>query len=150
VRAWEARFLHVSFALATATGALYGILKYFVPAKDPDSNMAVPWQPMVLKAHILFVPLLVFGIGLVFSRHALVRYRAGEKQGRRSGISLLASAAPVVFSGYLIQALTGPTAARVVGWTHAAIGLLLAGFWLAHGIAQPVDEDDEDEGNRRA
>ena len=147
----EARFLHLAFALVSATGVLYGVLKYFVPARDPDSNMAVPWQQAVLKAHILVAPLLVFGVGLVFSRHALGRFRAGEKQGRRSGISLLSSAAPVVFSGYLIQALTGPTAVRVTGWTHAAMGFLLAAFWLLHGISQPVDEeDDEDEANRRA
>ena len=147
----EARFLHLAFALASVTGVVYGVLKYFVPARDPDSNMAVPWQPAVLKAHVLLVPLLVFGVGLVFSRHAVGRFRAGEKQGRRSGVSLLASAAPVVFSGYLIQALTGPTAVRLTGWTHAALGFLLAAFWLLHGIAQPVDEeDDEDEANRRA
>ena len=147
----EARFLHLAFALASITGVVYGVLKYFVPARDPDSNMAVPWQPAVLKAHVLLVPLLVFGVGLVFSRHALGRFRAGEKQGRRSGVSLLASAAPVVFSGYLIQALTGPTAVRITGWAHAALGFLLASFWLLHGIAQPVDEeDDEDENNRRA
>jgi len=149
VKPWEARLNHLAFTLVTLTGVVYGVLKYFVPARDPDSNMAVPWQPMVLKAHVLAAPLLVFGIGLIFSRHALGRFRAGEKRGRRYGILLLAIAAPVVFSGYLIQALTGPTAVRVVGWSHSVVGILLASFWFAHQWARPVTDVryDEPEGS---
>jgi hypothetical protein len=129
---WEARFNHAAVAAAAATGVLYGVLKYAVPARDPDSNMAVPWQPAVLKAHVVLAPLVVFGLGLVFRRHALARFRAGEREGRRSGFLLLVIAAPVVFSGYAVQVLTGETATKVVGWGHAATGALFGAVWLAH------------------
>jgi len=132
VTVWEARFNHAAALAATATGVLYGVLKYAVPVRDPDSNMAVPWQPDVLKAHVVLAPLLVFGLGLIFRRHAIARLRAGEREGRRSGFLLLAFAAPVVFSGYAIQILTGGTATKVVGWGHAAAGGLFGALWLAH------------------
>jgi hypothetical protein len=146
VKAWEARYNHAALAATALSGVVYGVLKYFVPARDPDSTMAVPWQPAVLKAHVLAAPFLVFGLGLIFARHALGRLKAGERQGRRSGLLLLALGAPAVLSGYLIPALTGAAAARWTGWIHTALGVLLAAFWLSHRISRPVSREDEPPG----
>lgn len=145
MKPWEARLNVGALAATAVTGAAYGGLKYFVPARDPDSNMAVPWQPAVLKSHVLVAPLLVFGLGLLFRRHALKRLRIGMKRGRRTGVLLLAWSAPAVFSGYAVQALAGEEAARYVGWGHAALGVLFTAGWLIHLRGRSERGADPDE-----
>lgn len=132
MKAWESRLANGALVAVAATGIAYGMLKYFVPATDPDSPFAHPWQPGILKAHLLAAPLFVFGIGLLFRQHALGRLKAGRQDGRRSGMSLLFAAAPLVVSGYSIQVLTGETATRWTGWLHAALGVLFTAVWAFH------------------
>src|SRR5262249_59208366 len=53
VKRWEALVNHLGWGIVAASGLLYGVLKYFVHGSDPDSRLAVPWQPSVLAAHVL-------------------------------------------------------------------------------------------------
>lgn len=132
MRRWEAWTNHLGWALVSASGILYGVLKYFVGSPDPDSRLGHPWQPSVLAAHILLAPAAIFGLGLVFRRHALARWRMGEREGRKTGTILLFAAFALILSGYLLQAFTGESARRWTGWLHAAIGLLVAAAYALH------------------
>ena len=141
MKRWEAWTNHVGWSLAALSGLVYAWFKYFAPASDPDSRMAHPLQPTVLALHVLAAPIAVFGLGLVFRRHALARIRMGERQGRRSGVSMAALAVPLALSGYLIQALTGEAARRWTGWGHAALGLVFVAAYALHPRRSALPDD---------
>jgi hypothetical protein len=132
VTRWEAWLNFAGFALVGASGVAYGMMKYFLPAADPYSRLSSPWEPWALKLHVLAAPFLVFGLGLLLRRHALARLASGQRTGRRTGIALILVAAPVALSGYLIQVLTGEEARRLLGWSHALLGLLFLVAFAAH------------------
>lgn len=132
MRRWEAWTNHVGWSLTAVSGLVYGIFKYFVTSPDPDSRLSHPWQPAVLAVHVLAAPVAVFGLGLLFRRHALARIAAGEPEGRRTGLSLTWLAIPLALSGYLLQAQSGDAARRWTGWLHAGVGLLFAVAYAGH------------------
>jgi hypothetical protein len=142
VKRWEAWTNHAGWLLAAASGLLYGYFKYFAPAADPDSRLAHPLQPTVLALHVLAAPVAVFGLGLVFRRHALARLRMGERQGRRTGAWMAALAIPLAVSGYVLQVVTGDAARRWTGWGHAAAGLLFAAAYAVHPRQSGAFPDD--------
>jgi hypothetical protein len=111
------------------------------PTTDPDSRLATPWQPSVLAVHLLAAPIAVFGLGLLFRRHALARWITGERQGRRTGGLMFWLAVPLGVSGYMISVLTGELTRRWTGWIHAAIGLLFAAGYALHPRASALPED---------
>jgi hypothetical protein len=120
---------NLSTALAALTGLTYGVMKYYLAGRDPDSRLGHPLQPTVAKAHLLVVPVVVFAFGLLFRSHALQRLKGKETRGPSSGALMLLFFAPLVFTGYGVQALPD---ARAVGWAHAALGVLFALYWLVH------------------
>lgn len=149
MKRWEARLNHAAWALVAVTGLVYGALKYFGPASDPDSRIGSPWQPAFLAGHVLLAPLAVFALGLIFRRHALVRWRSGQREGRPSGRVLFLAVIPLGLSGYLIQVLTGAGVRRWTGWVHAALGAVFALAYLVHPRGAPersgTDARAEDE-----
>ena len=141
---WEVWLIRLGFALASASGVLYGVMKYFLPASNPDSRVGHPWQPAVLAAHLLAAPIAVFCMGLLLRGHALPRLKRGEREGRATGIALSAIGLPLVFSGYLVQVFTGDIARRATGWLHAAVGLVFTLAFLLHRPAsRPPDDASE-------
>lgn len=141
---WEAWAIRAGFGLASASGILYGVMKYFLTNPDPDSRVGHPWQPALLAAHILAAPAAVFGMGLLLRGHVLPRLRRGEREGRVTGLTLLGIGLPVVLSGYLVQVFTGEAARKATGWLHAAVGLVFALTFLLHVPAsRPPDDPAE-------
>jgi hypothetical protein len=131
MKRWEAWWNHAALAAVSLTGVLYGVFKYWVPGPDPDSRAGHPLQPLWLKAHVLIAPFAIFGVGLLLRRHALLRLRAGEQNGRRTGAAMLWIFAPLVLTGYLVQALVERGPIRAAGYSHAALGLVfLLGYAL--------------------
>ncbi|MFI5119720.1 MAG: hypothetical protein ACHQM4_04870 [Thermoanaerobaculia bacterium] len=132
---------HLACAFVGLSGAAYGVMKFFLPASDPDSRAGHPWQQPMLKVHILAAPFLVFALGLVFSGHALARLRGGTDPGRTSGAGLLGFAAPMILTGGLIQVLTGDAARHWTGWIHAALGAFYVLAYAAHLLKKKPDEE---------
>lgn len=115
---------------ATVTGAGLFWTKYLVRSSDPWAVVNHPWQPWLLKTHILVVPLMVFAIGMIFTRHVWRHFRTRVRWGRRSGILTALATLPMVATGYLIQAVTH------AGWLQAlAIAHIVLGFAYAVGLA---------------
>jgi hypothetical protein len=85
-----------------------------------------PWEPFVLKAHILVSPILVFAVGSVWISHARKHYRGRVHLGRRTGIFIASAFAPMVFSGYAIQTVTAPAWLTAAVWVHLVAGGLFA------------------------
>src|SRR5262249_31523990 len=103
---WEAWIIRGGFGLAAASGILYGIAKYFLANPDPDSRAGHPWQPVFLAAHVLAAPAAVFAMGLLLRGHVLPRIRRGEREGRRTGLTLLAIGLAPVPPGDLVPVLS--------------------------------------------
>ncbi|HEV2064760.1 MAG TPA: hypothetical protein VGS00_09465 [Thermoanaerobaculia bacterium] len=141
MKRWEVWVNHAGWSLVALSGVAYGVLKHFVTSPDPDSRLSHPWQPALLAVHVLAAPVAVFGLGLLFRSHALARIAAGEREGRRTGVSMTRLAVPLALSGYLLQALTGDAARRWTGWLHAGAGLLFAAAYAAHPRRSRLPDD---------
>lgn len=122
-------------AATILSGVVYLWMKYLLVSEDPYSVVNHPLEPWALKVHVLVSPLLVFALGLIALKHVVEHLRRKVPVGRRSGLLLVGSAAPMVLSGYWIQVLTDDRWVRIAAWVHIAAGLLFAFGVAAHGLA---------------
>jgi hypothetical protein len=141
MKSWESWVNRVGVALAGASGIVYGVMKYFLAGANPDSRLGHPWQPVMLAAHVLAAPVAVFGLGLLWRSHALGRLQLLEKEGRRSGLTLLQVAPPLVFSGYIVEVLTGEALRKTTGWIHAALGAAFVLAFVLHLTGSRLPDD---------
>jgi hypothetical protein len=132
MKRWEAWWNHTALAAVSLTGLVYGVFKYFVVSPDPDSRVGHPWQPGLVKAHLLVAPFAVFGVGLILRRHALLKRRQAETSGRRTGALMLWLLLPLTLTGYLVQVFVEPGAVRATGWIHAGLGVLVLLAYALH------------------
>ena len=117
------------------TGVIYIWLKYLLVSDDPFAVVNHPLQPIVLKAHILVAPLLVFSLGMVALRHVWRHLQSGMREGRRSGLVTVLVLAPMILSGYLIQAVTEEGWLQAMAFSHIATGIIYGVGLLAHQFA---------------
>jgi hypothetical protein len=144
MKSWEAWTIRMGFGLVCASGVVYGVMKYFLTGTNSDSRLGHPWQPGVLAAHVLVAPVAVFAIGLLLRSHALAQLQRGQREGRGTGLALTVIGMPLVFSGYLVQVLTGEALRKGTGWIHATLGLVFAlAFFLHMPGSGPPDDAPE-------
>jgi hypothetical protein len=129
--------------LTTATGIVYMWMRYFMESTDPWAVVNHPLQGWFLKAHILVAPLLVFAVGMIAVRHVWRHFRAGIRHGRRSGLTTGIALAPMVATGYLIQAITAEGWLAAMAISHIGVGLLYTlglavHAWLGRRVRKPV------------
>lgn len=125
----------VTSVVTLATGVLYLWMKYLVESRDPFAVINHPWQPLMLKLHILVAPLLVFSVGMVALRHVWRHMKSRERSGRWSGLVTVAVLGPMIISGYLIQAVTHLGWLRALVIAHIATGVVYSVGLLAHQFA---------------
>ena len=124
--------LYLANALVGGTGLVYAWMIYFL---EPEGEFAIvnhPWQPHLQHLHIVLAPLLVFAIGHLWYQHAWLFLKSGVQPGRKSGISLLAMALPMVLSGYLIQVVMDDSWRSAWVIVHLATSALWLLAFLAH------------------
>lgn len=128
---FEAWLLHLGSVLVGGTGLVYAGMRYLAVPADPEAVVGHPWQPAVQHLHVLTAPLLVLAVGALFHAHAWTALRLGVRDGRASGLVLLASALPMIASGYLLQTAVDP------GWRRlwVAVHLVSSGLWIAGHLA---------------
>lgn len=124
-----------SSAAVTATGVVYAWMKYMLHPAEPWAVINHPLEPLVLKLHIITAPILVFGIGMITMRHIWPHFRGRLARGRSTGISSVLFAAPMIVTGYALQAMTSARWLSVVGYVHLAVGVLYALCAMVHAIA---------------
>lgn len=130
----ESAYLHVTFAAVAITGTIFPFMKYFMKTDDPFAVANHPWQPYLLDVHVVFAPLLAFGLGLIFSNHVLPGLRGGSAPGRTSGYVAILTVAPMILSGYLMQVVTHEQiqfAMRLAHWISSAVFTLA---YLGHQL----------------
>jgi hypothetical protein len=128
---WETWLLHVLTAVVTITGIVYFWMKYLLETGDPFQVINHPWQPFMLKSHILVAPALIFAVGLITKSHILRKLNT-TRVNRFSGGLALFSFPCMVISGYLLQVVTDETGSRIVLVLHLVTGVLFAGAYLIH------------------
>lgn len=132
------RFEKWSVWLSTAATALTGVgliwTKYFVTSEETWAVVNHPWEPWLLKAHILAAPALIFAVGLIASRHIWQHYRAGIRWGRKVGIATVLMAVPMVLTGYLIQVLTDRGWLGAMAIAHIVFSLIFTVTLVLHRV----------------
>jgi len=115
------------------TGLVYWWMDHMMEPVDEWAVINHPLQPWVLKAHILVAPTLVFAVGLIATEHIWKHFRNSVRVGRGTGVTTMLVVAPMIVSGYLIQALTSESWLAVLGWVHVGTGVV---FGMAVGLHQ--------------
>jgi hypothetical protein len=150
VTRFERLYLHVANGLVAGTGLVYAAMRYLMTPTDEWSVVNHPWQPHVQHLHVLAAPLLVFAVGLIWSRHVSPKYRNGG-QGRFTGIGVVVALVPMAASGYLIQVVVDPGWRTVWIVVHVAASLVWLGTlalhqgrtWLVRGGARSRNGEPE-------
>ena len=127
MNAFDRWLFYAANLLVGSSGLVYALLRYLVKPTDPYAVVNHPAQPLVQHLHVWTAPLLVFAFGHFFYHHAWAGWRGGVREGRRSGLTLLALGGPMIASGYLLQTATSE------GWRTAWIVIHVAAslLWLA-------------------
>ena len=131
----EAWFVHLATLLVGGTGLVYAWMRYFAHSDDPFAVVGHPWQPATQHLHVLAAPLLVFAIGLIWKAHAWAGLRLRVAARWASGVSLLATAGPMIVSGYLLQTATAPGWRKVWRAIHLTASALWMGGYLMHQVS---------------
>lgn len=82
---------------------IYGWMRYLAEPVDEFAIVNHPWQPHVHHLHIVVAPLLIFGAGMIWSRHVWARVRSGFQPRRPTGLTLTLMLLPMIASGYFLQ-----------------------------------------------
>jgi hypothetical protein len=135
VSGFEKWLLWCSTAAVALTGIVFGWMKYVLVSDDPYAVIHHPLQPAVLKLHVLSAPILVFALGVVYTRHVVRQWRSGRARGRPSGIGLVTTLLPMVLSGYLIQTVSSESWLFCVAMIHIAASLLYLAVLVVHQVA---------------
>ena len=138
-----------SALLVGGSGTWLGVMKYLMTTDDPYAVINHPWQPMMLKIHIVSAPLMVFAVGIVFAEHIWKPWRAGLARGRWSGVWTLSTLVPMVFSGYLIQSVTHDSWLNSMIVVHLITGFAYLLGFFGHQIAINVSAWRKQRAQRR-
>ncbi len=131
----QAWFSHVTTVLVGGTGLVYGWMRWFAEPADEFALVNHPWQPELQALHLLFAPLSVFAVGLLWSDHVWARVRGGHPGRRRGGLTLMALFFPMVARGYLLQVTTSDLWLRAWTWLHVATSIGWLVVYAAHQVA---------------
>ncbi|MFT5124003.1 MAG: hypothetical protein ACI9TH_000119 [Kiritimatiellia bacterium] len=130
----ENRLMHLANLLVGGTGLVYGVLKFFFMREGeygPEMHVAQPaWQ----HAHVLAAPLLVILLGMFWKSHIQPYWQRGLKEGRRTGLGMVALAVPMIASGYLLQVAESGAWRSIWMWVHIGVSLLWILFYLGHWL----------------
>jgi hypothetical protein len=129
----ERALLHVANGVVGITGVVYAVMRYLMQPSDDWSVVNHPWQPHLQHLHVLAAPLLVFAVGLVWTRHVAAQLRSGSG-GRTSGLGLMAGFVPMAVSGYLIQVTVAEWWRGLWVAVHIASSLLWISAFASHQL----------------
>ncbi len=117
-------WLHLSIALTAITGLVFAVMKYLLESSDEFSVINHPLQPHMFAAHVVIAPLALLILGWTFSNHMLPKYRFGDGQNKRTGVTQMALILPMTLSAYLLQISTNETLREAMAIAH----------WVTSGV----------------
>ncbi|MBD3334459.1 MAG: hypothetical protein GF355_02995 [Candidatus Eisenbacteria bacterium] len=120
-----------SIVVGTTGGALFWT-KYLLESSDPFAVINHPWQPWILKLHVLAGPVFLFALGLVTAGHIRHHLQGAEPVGRWTGWAAMLAAAPAALTGYGIQVVTDPVLLSAIKVAHIVTGFLFLAVFAVH------------------
>ena len=105
---------------------LYGV----GPMDAPALQLAKTW---LARVHGGFAMAALAAIGSLLASHLPAGWRAREHLA--SGLSLLASAALLIVTGYLLYYASGEVFRSTNAYAHIAIGVIVCGVFAVHWLA---------------
>jgi len=135
----EKWWLWMGNGLSLVTGLLLLWVKTLYRAPPPVDEfdlggLSHPWQSIAQHLHIWTAPVLVIAIGMLWYAHGVFSLQAGIREGRRTGIMLLALAGPMILSGYAIGTSVSELARSIWIWVHLATCALWLFALLGHTL----------------
>jgi hypothetical protein len=134
VSAFERWCVWLTSAASVGTGVVYLWMRYFMQTDEPWAVVNHPWQPWLLKAHILTAPLLVLVLGAVLFKHVPHHLREEGRPRLVSGLVVLAAAATMILSGYLVQVISSERWIEIAALAHIGTSILFVAALLVHSI----------------
>ena len=137
MRKSDARLQHASNILGIGSGLLYAWFKYFAKSSDAYSRQNF-LEPTFHDAHVLVVPLLVYGCGVIWHNHILPKIRAIRRNHPQrvsktwSGLALLFILVPMIATGYLIQVSVDENWRKAWVVVHLATSAVWSLSYLIH------------------
>jgi hypothetical protein len=116
-------------ALLWLSGVLWLVLHYAFAQTGPFGPLPNPWEPSVMRVHGVLAVGAVFLLGWITASHLAERWPSGRN--RLSGLTLAASAAVLIISGYALYYTTG-SPHEVASLVHEGLGVLALLAALAH------------------
>jgi hypothetical protein len=132
--------VHLTTLGVGGTGLVYAWMRYLCTPVDEFALANHPQEPAVQGLHLLFAPLFVFALGLVWNSHVWARARSGCPNRRRSGLLLAALFFPMTLSGVWVQLAATEPARALAPRIHTLTGLAWCALFLLHLLlrtAQP-------------
>ncbi len=131
---WQRHALHASGALLLLTGLAWLALHYSVGAGTGE--LPHPLEAWCLRLHGLVAMLGVFVLGALAAAHIPQGWRLSRRWHlagqQRTGLLLCGLAALLVLTGYLLYYFAPDDLRPALGWTHAGLGIAMAGLTLWH------------------
>ncbi len=140
LKSWQYRALYAIVGLLAASGLLWLAVHYLWGAGA--EQLPHPLEPWLMRLHGAAAFASLFMAGVLAAAHVpqgwrmttrsprLRQHKAGQ---RRTGLALCALGVAVVFSGYLLFYFAPEDWRAAIGWSHAALGLVLAALLPLHG-----------------
>ena len=131
---WHRRSLELTGVLLLLTGTAWLALHYSVGAGTGE--LPHPLESWLMRLHGLAAYAGVFVLGIVAAVHVPQGWRLTRQPRwaaqRRTGITLSVCAALLSCTGYLLYYFAPEWLRPSLGWTHAAVGVAMAGLLLIH------------------
>lgn len=137
---FEKWLLWTSTGVTFVTGAGFFWAKYLLTPATEWAVVNHPLQPWFLRLHILAAPVLVFALGSVMTRHARQQYRAGQVNGRRTGMVTGTCAGLMVVTGYLVQVITHVSWLAAIAYAHIGVGTVYVLVFATHEVMAALRE----------
>ena len=124
------RWLHHSANIIVGvSGLIYFYMLYLIePTENKEfSVLNHPHQNLILNAHILAAPLLIFAVAYTAKSHILTKIKSHYKgPGRKSGLLLISLFLPMVMSAYIMQTTSNEGIKQVMVYAHNITSI----FWV--------------------
>jgi len=135
-RQWENWTLHLGVLLVGVTGVVYAWMRYLLAPADEWAVVNHPLQPLVQHLHVITAPVLVFGLGLMWTLHLVAGWNARKPRQTYTGSLIFILMMLMAFSGYLIQVTTSPGLLRVWVVLHVTSSVVWLLGYVRHLLAQ--------------
>ena len=132
LQSWEKILFNAGIVVVSGTGIVLFYMKYCMSPMDEYAVINHPWQPLILKLHIIFSPLLLLQLGYLLAIHAIPFLKKKIKAALKTGFFIIVFILPMVISGYGIQVVNDDFWLSVMSILHISFSFIFLVLYLLH------------------